>query len=189
MARQKNIHPHLLEGETIVWTGAPCEDKDYNKVDRILLPISLISLIVSALFAATVIFSIVRTGFVPSHIAALLLVLLLGGFSIYSYFFRFAVKRRAKADLVYGVTSLGRVLIREEGRRKMTEFGPDQLADASITEVDKHGVGTIYLTPKRFSNWLDNTGLDFLSMSKGRRQALFDVADCKKVLKLIRAKH
>ena len=189
MARQKkNIRPQLREGESLIWTGAPCEDKDCGRIDRLLLPVSLLGLILSALFAVTLAVGVVRNGFALHHLFALALLLILGGFSVYSYFLRFSAKRRAKTDLVYGVTDQGRVLIRDQAERRMYEFESAQLKDAYISEVDRHGVGTIYLEKKRLGNLLDNTGLDFLGLSNGSRIALFDVPECEKVLKMIKKK-
>ena len=189
MAKQKkNIRPQLRQGEELIWTGAPCEDKDCGRIDCVLLPVALVGLILSALFAVTLAVSIARGGFALRHLAALALLLVVGGFSVYSYFLRFAAKRRAKADLVYGVTSQGRVLIRDQAGRRMYEYEGRQLKDAYISEVDRRGVGTIYLEKKRLGNLLDNTGLDFLGSANGARIALFDVPDCKKVLKLIKGK-
>ena len=189
MARQKkDIRPQLREGEELIWTGAPCEDKDCGRIDRLLLPVSLVGLILSTLFAVTLVLSVVRRGFAPYHIAGLALLLILGGFSVYSYFLRFGAKRRAKADLVYGVTNQGRVLIRDQAGRRMYEYEGRQLKDAYISEVDRGGVGTIYLKKKRLGNLLDNTGLDFLGLADGARMALYDVPDCKKVLRLIKGR-
>ena len=189
MARQKkDIRPQLREGEELIWTGAPCEDKDCGRIDRLLLPFSLVGLILSTLFAVTLVLSVIRRGFALYHIAGLALLLILGGFSVYSYFLRFGAKRRAKADLVYGVTNQGRVLIRDQAGRRMYEYEGSQLKGAYISEVDRRGVGTIYLKKKRLGNLLDNTGLDFLGLANGARMALYDVPDCKKVLRLIKGR-
>lgn len=175
----------MREGETLVWTGSPCEGKHYGKIDWFLLPISGIVLAVSALFAVQLIHSVCTVGFTAANIVSLVLLLIVGGLTVYSYFFRFAVKRDNKADLVYGVTNQGRVLIRDTGARKMYEFDRDRLKDVRITEIDRRGVGTIYLKKKTPGNWLDNTGLDFLGKGNGKTIALFDIEDCKKVYKLI----
>lgn len=178
----------LREGETLVWAGAPCENKNYGKADWFLLPLSAVLLAVSTLFAVQTVHAILAAGFSAARIASLILLLIVGGLTVYSYFFRFAVKRRSKADLVYGITSQGRVLIRDTDARKMYEFDRDQLKDARITEIDRKGTGTIYLKKKTPGNCLDNTGLDFLGKGNGRTIALFDVEDCKKVYKLIKSK-
>ena len=64
--------------------------------------------------------------------------------------------------------------------RKTDEFTPRTNA--------RGGVGTIYLKKKRLGNLLDNTGLDFLGLADGARMALYDVPDCKKVLRLIKGR-
>ena len=186
--RRKNITPRLREGEELIWTGAPCEDKDCGRIDRLLLPAALVGLILSAVFAVALAMSVIRGGFAPYHIAGLALLLIMGGFSVYSYFLRFGAKRRAKADLVSGVTNQGRVLICDQAQRRMYEYESSQLRDAYISEIDRGGVGTIYLKKKRLGNLLDNTGLDFLGLADGARMALFDVPDCKRVLRLIRGR-
>lgn len=184
MSKEK-IQMQMREGETLVWAGSPSEGKNYGKVDRLLLPLSAVVLAVSALFAVQIVHSIGAVGFNVVHAASLILLLIVGGLTVYSYFFRFAVKRSRKSDLVYGITSHGRVLIRDTASRKMYEFDRDQLKDARITEIDRRGVGTIYLKKKCAGNWLDNTGLDFLGKANGKHIALFDIEDCKKVYKLI----
>lgn len=188
MAKQKNIRPHLREEEELIWTGAPCEEKQFGRADRVLLPIAGVALAVSTFYAATMVASILRSGLAFRHVFELLLLLVVGGFAVYGYFLRFSVKRRAKADLVYGVTNLRRVLIRDQASRRMIEFEPSQLKDACISEVDKYGIGTIYLRPRGLGNLLDNTGLDFLGSGEGVHMALFDIPECEKVFRLIRGK-
>ena len=185
----KQARPQLYEGETLIWTGSPCEDKDYGKIDWILLPISALLLAVSALFGTVVVFSILRRGFSVRHLIELLLLLCVGGFAVYSYFLRFAAKRRIKADLAYGVTSQGRVLIRDNSAQRLIAYEGRQLRDARVTEVDSRGVGTIYLQRRSLGNLFDNTGMEFLGLKDGSRIALYDVPDCEKVLRLIRGKN
>lgn len=189
MAKQsKKTRPQMREGETLVWTGNPVEEKDCGRIDLFLLPFSALLLAVSAAFATMMVFSILRDGFAPRHLAEFILLLCVGGFAVYSYFLRFAVKRRAKADLAYGVTSCGRVLIRDSAAPKPFIFEAKQLRDAYVSEVDSHGIGTIYLQRKGPGHLLDNTGLDFLGLRSGAHIALYDVADCEKVLKLIKGR-
>lgn len=186
--RTKSTRPQLYEGETLLWTGSPCEEKDYGKIDWILLPLSALLLAISALFGSVVVFSIVHGGFAVIHLVQLLLLACVGGLAAYSYFFRFEAKRRIKAELVYGVTSRGRVLIRDNYSHRLFIYEGDELSEAHITEVDRHGIGTIYLRPRREGSLLDNTGLEFLAMKDGSGVALYDVANCEKLLRLIQSR-
>ena len=154
--RKKEVRPQLRPGEEVIWTGSPCEDKLYGKIDRALLPVSLVALAGSALYAVLMIASIARFGFSMHHVVQFILLLFAGGFAVYSYFIRFSVKRQMKADLVYGVTNRGRVFIRDQAARQIYEFEGDQLKDAWISEIDKEGVGTIYLGRRYLANLLDN---------------------------------
>lgn len=184
--KNRKIQMEMRPGEELVWAGSPCEDKDYGRIDWLLVPLSVIGLAVSALFAVLLAVWIANFGFEIKSIAALAALLAVGGFSVYGYFFRFAVKRRDKADLVYGVTNQHRVLIRDTAAKRMYELEGKQLKHARITEKNRKGVGTIYLQKKSLGNWLDNTGLDFFGNGKGRQIALFDIPDCEKVFKLIK---
>ena len=113
-------------------------------------------------------------------------VFLLGGsIAIYSYFLRFWIKRQVKADLVYGLTNQRRLFIRDDGDKRLFVYEGDQLDDAHITELDRHGAGTIYIVPTGARNLLDNTGFEFLSTPDATRHALFDIPDCERVLDLI----
>lgn len=189
MARQtRRTRPQLYEGETLLWTGSPCEEKDYGKIDWILLPLSALLLAVSALFGTIVVFSIRRNGFAVIHLVELLLLACVGGLATYSYFFRFEAKRRMKADLVYGVTSRGRVIIRDNAAHRLFVYEGDELRHACVTEVDRHGIGTIYLRPRREGSRLDNTGMEFLALKDGSGIALYDVAHCEKLLRLIQSR-
>lgn len=188
MAGQKHSYHGLAEGERLVWTGTPCEYKDYGRIDRVLLPISYLMLTLSAFFAALVMFSIQRLGFQLWHVASLLLLVPVLALSAYSVFFRFLLKRRNKTDFAYGVTSMGRVLICDHAEERTYAFSPEQLTHAAVTETDKHGAGTIYLSPKRPGHMLDNTGLEFLGQRNGMHIALYDIPDCEKVFKMIRPK-
>lgn len=186
--RNKKIQMEMRPGEELVWAGSPCEYKDHGRIDWLLIPLSVIGLAVSTLFAVLLATWISVFGFEMYHIAAMAILLVAGGFSVYGYFFRFAAKRRNKADLVYGITNQKRVLIRDTSAKRMYELEGKQLKNARITEKNRKGVGTIYLKKKGIGNWLDNTGLDFFGNGSGRRIALYDVPDCEKVLKLIRKK-
>ena len=114
-----------------------------------------------------------------------LLALALCGVSIYAYFLRFAYKRRVKADLSYGVTNQHRVLVRDAAEERLYVFEGEELRRAFISEADRCGIGTIYLRPKRFGNFFDNTGLEFLGAKNGTRIAMYDIPNCEKVLRLI----
>lgn len=186
MSRRKHIYRGLLPGEQVVWTGAPAENKFYGRIDRVLLPLSALALAFSTFYAMSLGFAVARQGFHARHFAAALILIAVGGLSVYGYFFRFIPKRRAKAELTYGVTSRGRVLICDHLLQKTYVYASGDLKQARITEMDAYGVGTIYLEPKRLRNLMDNAGLDLLISSDGRRIALFDVPDCEKVFRMIR---
>lgn len=184
--KNQEIQMEMRPGEELIWAGSPIEGKDHGRADWLLFPLSVIGLAVSTLFAVLLAVWILTYGFELYYIPSIAIWLVTGGFSIYAYFFRFAVKRRNKADLVYGVTNQHRVLIRDTAAHKMYALEGKQLKNARITEKNRKGVGTIYLQKKTIGNWLDNTGLDFFGNGKGRRIALYDIPDCKKVLKMIR---
>lgn len=184
MSEQKKAQ--LREGEELIWTGNPCEEKEYCRADWLLVPASTLLLALSALFATLTVHAVLRVGFSVAHGIALLLALALGGVSIYAYFLRFAYKRRVKADLSYGVTNQRRVLIRDAAEERLWVFQGEELRRAFISEVDRHGIGTIYFRPKRPGNFFDNTGLEFLGAKNGTRIAMYDIPDCEKVLRMIR---
>ena len=169
--RKKEVRPQLRQGEEVIWTGSPCEDKLYGKIDRVLLPVSLVALAGSALYAVLMIASIARFGFSMHHVV------------------RFSNKRQMKADLIYGITNYGRVFIRDQAAREIYEFEGDQLKDAWISEIDKNGVGTIYFGRRDLSNLLDNTGMTIFGPDEGVHAAMYDVENGKKVFKLIKRKH
>lgn len=186
--RKKEVRPQLRQGEEVIWTGSPCEDKLYGKIDRVLLPVSLVALAGSALYAVLMIASIARFGFSMHHVVQFILLLFAGGFAVYSYFVRFSNKRQMKADLIYGITNYGRVFIRDQAAREIYEFEGDQLKDAWISEIDKNGVGTIYFGRRDLSNLLDNTGMTIFGPDEGVHAAMYDVENCKKVFKVIKRK-
>lgn len=188
MAKRRNMNSLLQPGEEMIWAGSPCEGKAYGRIDGLLLPLSLALLGVSTFFAVMLVHAIVAKGFHAADALWLAIVLALCAASVYAYFIRFAVKRRRKADLVYGITSLPRVLIRSNDTERLVEISGEKLRHAYISEVDRHGVGTIYFEKKRLGNLLDNAGLDFLTNRRGPRIALYDIEDCKKVYRLIRSK-
>ena len=176
----------LLEaGETLLWTGTPVEYKEYNRADRWLLPLTMLMLGFSAFYAVTLAFSVSVNGLLPPHLGSLIVLMLAGGASTYAYFFRFSIKRHAKADLAYGVTSFGRVIISDTGRGYTYAFSKEEVRDAAISEIDRNGIGTIYLQPKPARCFLDNTGLEPLLPYDPPVLALFDVPNCKKVYRLI----
>lgn len=185
---KKSACGSLYPGEELIWTGEPCPDKDHGKIDRWLVPLSGVMLALSAFFVVSLVFSVIWMGYHAFHTAAFVLALVMGGLSVYSYFFRFTVKRHAKEDLTYGLTSFRRVLIHDHAARRIYEYTPAQLMQAKITEIDKRGVGTIYLKPKRPKHLLDNTGLGFLAFGSGAHIALYDIPDCKKVYRLLKGK-
>ena len=90
-----------------------------------------------------------------------------------------------KADLSYGVTNQHRVLVRDAAEERLYVFEGEELRRAFISEVDHCGIGTIYLRPKRFGNFFDNTGLEFFGAKNGTRIAMYDIPSCEKVLHLI----
>lgn len=186
MARRKHTYQGLRRGEALIWTGVPCEYKDYGRIDRVLLPVSAVILALSTFFAMFSFFSIIRLGMRPWHLISLAVLILVGGLAIYAVFFRFIMKRRNKADFAYGVTNQGRVLICDHAEERTYAFEPKELTDAAVTERDKHGTGTIYLKPKKLAHLLDNTGLEFLGLSNGSHIALFDVPDCEKVCQMLK---
>ena len=183
MSEQKKAQ--LREGEELIWTGSPCEEKEYGRADWVLVPVSTLLLALSALYATLTVHAVLRVGFSAAHGIALLLALALCGVSIYAYFLRFAYKRRVKADLSYGVTNQHRVLVRDAAEERLYVFEGEELRRAFISEADRCGIGTIYLRPKRFGNFFDNTGLEFLGAKNGTRIAMYDIPNCEKVLRLI----
>lgn len=186
MSRQNaGIGRHLREGEELIWTGSPLESRECARVDRLLLPFCGLFLALSTLYGVLTIYTIILHGFQARHVSQLALFLLGATISIYSYFMRFWVKRQVKAELVYGLTNQRRLFIRDDGDRRLFVYSGDQLDDAHITELDRHGAGTIYIIPTSARNLLDNTGFEFLSMPEATRYALFDIPDCERVLDLI----
>ena len=133
----------LREGEELIWTGSPCEEKEYGRADWVLVPVSTLLLALSALYATLTVHAVLRVGFSAAHGIALLLALALCGVSIYAYFLRFAYKRRVKADLSYGVTNQHRVLVRDAAEERLYVFEGEELRRAFISEVDRCGIGTI----------------------------------------------
>ena len=183
--RYAGIGRHLREGEELIWTGCPLESREYCYVDRFLMPISGLLLALSTLFGTLSVHSIIASGFQAHHVFQLLLFLLGGGLSVYSYFLRFWVKKQVKGDLVYGLTNQRRLFIRDDGEKQMYIYEGDDLLGAHITETDRRGAGTIYIIPTGAKNLLDNTGLEFLSSQEATQYALFDIPDCERVLALI----
>ena len=183
--RNAGIGRHLREGEELIWTGSPLESRECARIDRLLLPLCGLFLVLSTLYGVLTVYSIIAWGFRPRHVSQLALFLLGGAIAIYSYFLRFWIKRQVKADLVYGLTNQRRLFIRDDGDKRLFVYEGDQLDDAHITELDRHGAGTIYIVPTGARNLLDNTGFEFLSMPDATRHALFDIPDCERVLDLI----
>lgn len=186
MAKLKNLQMELRADEDMLWTGCPCENKEYGKIDRVLLPVFALLLAICTFYAVLVVFSILRFGFSINQAFQIVLLLLAGGYAVYGYFFRFAAKRGAKQGVAYGVTSSGRVLIRDGATNRVRSIEGAQLRKAYVSERGRYGYGTIYLGRKRFGNLFDNTGLDFWGGGIGAQAALFDIPECDKVLKLIK---
>ncbi len=183
--RYAGIGRHLREGEELIWTGCPQESRECCYVDRFLIPFSGFFLALSTLYGTLCVHSIIASDFRAHHVFQLLLFLLGGGLSVYSYFLRFWIKRQIKGDLVYGLTNQRRLFIRDDGDRQLYIYEGEDLSGAHITELDRHGSGTIYIIPTGVKNLLDNTGLEFFSSQDVTQYALFDVPDCEHVLSLI----
>ena len=142
--RKKEVRPQLRQGEEVIWTGSPCEDKLYGKIDRVLLPVSLVALAGSALYAVLMIASIARFGFSMHHVVQFILLLFAGGFAVYSYFVRFSNKRQMKDAWISEIDKNGVGTI-YFGRRDlsnlldntgMTIFGPDEGVHAAMYDVE-----------------------------------------------------
>lgn len=175
----------LLPGEKLLWTGEPVSEKDHGSVDRILIPFFAVLLAIAAFFSVWLGLEVARSGLRVHHLPFALLLLLADAVSLYGYFFRFFIKRRAKADLAYGITDRGRILISDAATGQTYDFLCADLEHLKVTELDKYGIGTIYLAEKKAVHLLDNTGLDLPFLSNGRHIALFDVKNCKKVYQMI----
>jgi hypothetical protein len=175
--------PEIAEGEQLIWTSQPETYKDYRIADRILLPLSGVMLAFGTLFGAYTIYSMLCYGFQAYHALSLVLIALIMAAGVYTFFFRFMVKRSNKRRLVYGLTSMGRVLIRDMKTLDIVDYTSDDLEEAYITDMDKNGTGTIYLGEEH--HFFDNTGLNFFAGSDSNFVALYDVADCEKVLDMI----
>lgn len=186
--RRRKMPTSMRDGEELLWTGTPCEDKFYGSADRVLLPVTLVILGASTFCAALVGASMIKTGISLEMMIEFVLLLVVLALAVYGYFLRFVVKHHVKSDLVYGITNQRRLLIRDNAANHVFQYDCRDLKDAYISEMDRNGVGTIYLEKKRPGNFLDNTGLDFLGSGDGAHTALFDVQNCEKVLKLIQGK-
>lgn len=185
-SKHTDARPQMQEGEKLVWTGAPCEYRDYSKIDWVLLPVSLILLALSTFYAVLLVSDMLRNGWLPYHALSLLLLFLVGGISVYAYFLRYSVKRRIKADLVYGITSCGRVIIRDQATHRILTVDPKRITAPRAYSVDKNGVGTVYFRKKRLWNLFDNTGMEFFASVGSVRNALYDIPDCEKIAKLLK---
>ena len=185
MAAEKHIYNGLRPGEEMIWTGAPFGAKEHGSIDRFLIPVSCVFLALCTFLSVCLIFSISRAGFHLHHLPETIALLAADAAAIYAYFLRFLVKRNRKADLAYGVTSHGRVLISDNGVMKTFDYECATLENAFISEMDDYGVGTIDLTGKTWINLLDNTGLELPGLPGGRHSALYDLVDCEKVLRMI----
>ena len=175
--------PELIEGEQLLWTAQPEEYKDYAASDRILLPVSGVLLAVSTLLAVYTGYSVYCYGFKAYHAVSLVIWLILAVFAVYTFFFRYMVKRSAKRRLVYGFTSAGRVMIRDMKTLDIYDYIGEDVEDAYISETDKDGVGTIYLGGKK--RLFDNCGMRFLAGADSDYRALYDVQNAEQVLDMI----
>lgn len=185
-AKNNDARPQMQDGEKLVWTGTPCEYRDYSKIDWVLLPVCLLLLALSTFYAVLLAAVILRSGWQPHYTLSLLLLFIVGGFSVYAYFLRYSVKRRIKADLVYGITSCGRVIIRDQATRRIFTIDPKHVTAPAAYGVDKNGVGTVYFRKKRLSNLFDNTGMEFFASVGSVKAALYDIEDCEKIAKLLK---
>lgn len=185
MTPEKHIYNGLRPGEEMIWTGAPFGAKEHCDIDRFLIPVSCVFLALCTFLSVCLIFSISRSGFHLHHLPETLALLAADAAAVYAYFLRFLVKRNRKADLAYGITSHGRVLISDNSVLKTFDYECAALEKAFISEMDDYGVGTIYLTEKTWRNLFDNTGLELPFLPGGRYSALYDLLDCEKVLQMI----
>ena len=180
-----NTDGGLRPGERLLWTGEPIPEKDHGSIDRFLIPLFAVLLAIAAFFSVWLAMDAAQSGLRVHHLPFALVLLLADALSLYGYFFRFLIKRSAKADLAYGITDQGRVLISDAAAGQTYDFLCADLEHLKITEIDKYGIGTLYLAPKKTVHLLDNTGLDLPFLSDGRHIALFDIPNCKKVYQMI----
>lgn len=182
MADRRQQKWELQPGEELVWSGRPCAEKEYGRADWLLVPLFGALLAVCTLFGMFIVFSVVRFGFSAGRLGSILLWLAASAFAVYGYFFRFAVKRRAKSNVTYAVTSFCRVMILDGKINRVQTVDRGEVRDAYISESDQNGVGTIYFGRRPLGSFFHNTGLD-IPEGIGVQRALFDVADCATVLK------
>lgn len=177
------LNKHLLNGETVLWTGRPDPAVNFTKVDRYLVPFYLV-------FAAFVTVMIVTVangarlrggGEFP-----LFILIIFAGAALYSLVGRFFVKRWLKSRITYAITSRRAIVL------KGSALSDSPVAGVSYTEsTSNRGHVDVSFgrrsTRRRFGDVdLDNTGMDFLP-SRLAGVAFFDVADSVPLLAAIKA--
>ena len=180
------LHP----GEKLLWTGQPDVSVHFCTQDILLIPYSLSSAIVMAIWMGGVSYAINAS---PDPVRIVAMIMFLVGipmfvYSMFAVFGRFIYKAWNKSCLYYAITDKRAIILNKNGA--LQEVVLDQIA--SITLIPgMHKTGTI-----KFGNCSQelsraelyaNTGLDFLSVLGLNvfRPSFFDVPDVDKVYGII----
>ena len=126
----------------------------------------------------------------------LMVALVLLCYILYGLVFRFIFKMHQKKTSCYYITNKRVIVVQ---RDQIYDFPVLKAAKlARVTECNKKGIGTIYLSRKKtFSDLADNTGMDFglyrwrmsgllRPMLPPKAVAFYDIEDCENVLKLLK---
>lgn len=180
------LHP----GEKLLWTGQPDVSVHFCTQDILLIPYSLSSAVVMAIWMGGVTYAINAS---PDPVRIVAMIMFLVGipmcvYSMFAVFGRFIYKAWNKSCLYYAITDRRAIILNKNGA--LQEVALDQIASIVLIP-GMHKTGTI-----KFGNcsqelsWAElyaNTGIDFLSILGLNvfRPAFFDVPDVDKVYGII----
>lgn len=188
-----NHSQFLINGEEVVWKGKPSLHRFFCKADALIIPMFLLMLFADAAFLCVLIPIDNKSLGVRVFLMAALLLLC---YILYGLVFRFIFKMYQKKASRYYITNKRVIVIQRDQIYDFPVFKAAKLAQ--VTECNKKGIGTIYLSRKKtFSDLADNTGMDFglyrwrmsgllRPLLPPKALAFYDIKDCKRVLKLLR---
>lgn len=172
----------------VIWKGSPELRKFTNQIDNYIIPFSLCLFVFISLATFFVAFGNELAGFgAGEKIFCLFILTFLNVSVLYVAFGRFFIKYRIKLNTEYYITQQ-KIIIKTGGNQttKVIEYDIcDVINTIYIHEIDKNGVGTIYLKKRGFRNIYDNTGLDIFGSLLCETIALYDIPHCNDVIRII----
>jgi hypothetical protein len=183
-AQESRFKPHLLEGESVVWTAQPLRNIHLTRADRLLVPLSL-------LWEGFMLYALLReigaeAAFRSSLSMAILLVLNLIG--LYLLCGRFLYKWWRKSRTYFAITNRRAITLTDILGRLLDDVLLTNVP-ISMTKSGSKGAGTIKFGETKWSEeTYGNTGLDVLfGLQASGCPTFFDIPNVQGVHNLLMA--